>query len=81
MHASFLSHSMTLHNTSVDFQRVCSEHGLDPNKTSLHAAGCVEHGLDPRTTSIHALECVMLGLDPKTTSIAALHKQLGRRNS
>jgi len=78
MHASFLSHSMTLSN-NVDFKQVCADHGLDPAKTSLHAAGCVAHGLDPRTTSIHALECVMHGLDPRT-SIAALDKYLGRSN-
>ena len=60
-----------------DFHRVCQSHGLNPDRTSLHAAECISRGLDPQKTSTFALDCIRHDLDPNKTSPAELqaHKE------
>ena len=45
-----------LTSVAKSFRKICNDHGLDPKKTSLHAAECIALGLDPAKTSIRDLE-------------------------
>ena len=59
-------------NKDSHYGKLCIEHGLDPETTSIFLLRCKIRGLNPETTSNFVLACDLLDLDPMITSFVTL---------